>query len=706
MSEEVVRWRVGEAANAATLVRDLPLHAFWTLLAPSFRWVLLPPQRRAGGEEITWEWQSPAPPRTPEAADLEDIRLRLRDGLDLLEEELQRHPALPERLSADELVDTMKEALQELRFGSDDALAAFAVHTTRGWMLRSWGFATPSPAQADGDAVEGRPDLPAATPARLAQPRKSKPVRRLLARRLRAGALGAVLALAVAALAPRCAHSRVEENTPTDPGPAADALTPTAATPPVSPPVAPAASPTETQTQQIGPTGDQLRNALGSFSISASPTLAPPGLPPSAHPSETASSLPLAITGLMASMPNTQGAPAAPPSKSGGNPEALPPQAIPESNTDVRGAPASDTVFKPATAPAPQKTAPSDEPNASTATPGLAQQRVLTPERSAGVSGTAPPAATPKPFSAEAREAPETPAPPTPQTSQKNLVASPTISRDTSSESVFPTVPLGREVNSRGNSGATEVLAPVRVASTNGFIPADVVPESPPQHDPPAAADVIEGADDLRLFFSGHPMPWRLVLERDAPLPTRPSEGNGEEEMRAARIAAWAKARTRLPPIFRIGEIRAGWSFYIASGVSAKPPFSWRDVRTGETLANIQATTSNDTARIGWRDVDASDVDAMLIDKEGRALARVRRVAAENRSEIRKSAALADARPWFSLRIREGDGATGITAPGGWVLQRTDDELVADGPAEAVRFRWEHPASGWVLHGGYARDTR
>ncbi len=704
MSEEVVRWRVDEAANAATLVRELPLHAFWTLLAPSFRWVLLPPQRRAGGEEITWEWQSPAPPRTPEAADLEDIRLRLRDGLDLLEEELQRHPALPERLSADELVDAMKEALQELRFGSDDTLAAFAVHTTRGWMLRSWGFATPSPAQAEGDAAEGRSDSPATLPARLAPPRKGKPVRRILARRLRAGALGAVLALALAALAPRCAHSRVEENTPADPGPAADALAPTAATPPA----AQAASPTKTQAEPISSAGGQPGNTLGASSApSVSPSSAPLGLPPSAHPTEAVSSLPLAITGSMASMPNEQGAPAAPPSKLAGKPEAPPPPAIFDSNTDSGGAPASDTVSKLATAPESQKNGPPDTSDASAATPGLAQERVLTPERSAGVSGTTPPAAMPKPFSVEAREASEPPARPTPQTNRRNLAASPATATDASSESVFPTVPPEREVNPSGNSGATEFGAAVRVSGRNGFVPADVAPEPPPRRDTAAAADAtIEGADDLRLFFSGRPMPWRLVLERDAPLPTRPSEGNGEEEMRAARIAAWAKARTLLPPIFRTREIRVGWSFSIAPEASAKPPFSWRDVRTGETLADTLATTSNDTARIGWRDVDTTDVDALLIDKEGRALARVRRVVAENRSEIRKSAALADARPWFSLRILEGDDAAGITAPAGWGLQRINDELVADGPAEASRFRWEHPASGWVLHGGYSRDTR
>ncbi len=701
MSDGEIGWRVSESAGAATSIRGAPVHAFWPVLASSFRWVLLPPHRRAGGDEIMWKWRSEPAPRTPQAPDLDDLRLRLRDGLDLLEEELQRHPALPERLSPEDLIGGMKQALHELRFGSDATLADFAVYTTLGWMLRSWGFPRPSPAQADTGATPYPAESPP-TP-RLPPTRATNQPGKRLRRRILAAGLGATLAVALAYCGHRARTLRADNEasaTPEDSTRIQEAPAAPRETPPARP------SPAVVTRAVSSPKGSGAGAGAGASGQAqpASATRSPTQVgAASRNEQETAAPVLLAITGEMPAMPELRLGRAGLPSTLPGDtdPGAPSPPPPPDASADTPPASGSGTHSGP---PGPEGKGeappPADEPASS---PSAATRTRLRLVQSEGVAGepTTPPETTP--FNVKMREA-----------SRSGSLAPPLQNLGSTASVPAPASEPEPDLGSDARR-SERAPPPPRPASATGDatppvsridlerIAATVGPASPPVATPTWPPG---NTGELRVVFQGRPMPWRLVLERDAPLPTRPGEGNGEEEMRAARIAAWAQARALLPPILRRHEGRAGWSLRLASTNRARGAASWKDARDGAPLPATVATITDEEARIGWVEGVATDLDAILADDEGRALARVRRFAADNRAELQTSAGVERARLWFSLSLREGEEGGGIGAPAGWELRRLGEELVAEGPAEAARFRWEHPASGWVLHGGYARDSR
>ncbi|MEO0055839.1 MAG: hypothetical protein RLZZ50_1786, partial [Verrucomicrobiota bacterium] len=174
MSAQRTTWRAKEPEAAARRVAGRPVQAFWPLLAPSFRWVLLPPHRHTGVDEIEWEWRASPTPAKPGATDLNDLRSRLRDSLDLLATDLRRRPSLPEGLAAAALLDEFEQIFGALRHAPDSVLAEYAVLTDLGWMVRSWGVSRPSPARADAPAPSDdapaaqskKPDAPASASSR------------------------------------------------------------------------------------------------------------------------------------------------------------------------------------------------------------------------------------------------------------------------------------------------------------------------------------------------------------------------------------------------------------------------------------------------------------------------------------------------------------------------------------------------------------
>jgi len=690
MNSTESRWQVGEAAGEATRVGGTHVHAFWPLLAPSFRWVLLPPHRRADGDRITWEWRGAHERRVPLPSDLEDLRLRLRDGLDLLEDDLKRAPALPERVSAEDLSDAMKEALHELRFGPDTTLAAHAVYTTHGWMLRSWGFPKPSPATSDAERSQeddAEPIVQAApSPAPSPFARTAGRARRLPTRRLIAGLLGAALALGLAYCG-RHGAGLAPIRTQAAASPAATSPLP-AATPAKSEKGRAEAAASPRSTHAAGSSGPHAESIARVATPAAS--VAAPAAPPPRHASESPSAVPLAITGTPPTMPGAQVGQAGPSSTLPAKADQGLAPPLPHRDSPAPAPQASGSGEDQLAPPSKREGAGPPPPVASaseSAATAAAATRFVQTEGNIGEPTTT---STPRPFAVDARQTPDpaSDAPP-----PRAVVSSFPIQ---SPRSPAPTNSATAPRASRTATSARET------PGAEAVTPAAASPASPPRWPP-------ENPDELRVLFRGSPMPWRLVLERDAPLPTRPSEGAAEEEMRAARIEAWARARALLPPILRRREGgRVGWTFRFAADAGDDPKPVWRDARSGAALPERMVATSRGSTSIGWFESEAKDLDALLVDAAGRAWARVRRSAAENRTLLDAGREIVAARPWFALRVGEGeaDGAEELRAPAGWELRRRGDELVAEGPADATRFRWEHPASGWVLHGGYARDSR
>ncbi len=192
------------------------------------------------------------------------------------------------------------------------------------------------------------------------------------------------------------------------------------------------------------------------------------------------------------------------------------------------------------------------------------------------------------------------------------------------------------------------------------------------------------------------------MLERDIVLPSRPVEGTGEAEIRAARIAAWAQARALTPPAFRRKELIAGWTFTFDPGATAKGSLVWRTKSGATAVQEIDAAGGR--ARLGWQDSDAGELDAWLTDAAGAPVARVWRRPDENRLLVFTAPTVREIRPWFALRLRPSDSGEGLQPPEGWTLETGKRQLLAEGPEGATRMRWAHAESGWVLHGGYTRD--
>jgi hypothetical protein len=193
------------------------------------------------------------------------------------------------------------------------------------------------------------------------------------------------------------------------------------------------------------------------------------------------------------------------------------------------------------------------------------------------------------------------------------------------------------------------------------------------------------------------------MLERDIVLPSRPFEGTGEAEIRAARIAAWAQARSLTPPAFRRKEILAGWTFTFDPAANTQGPLSWR-AKSG-ALAVQETDAAGGRARLGWQESETGELDAWLTDAAGSPVARVWRKPDENRLWVFASPSVREIRPWFALRLRPADPGDGVEPPEGWTLENGKRQLLAEGPEGATRMRWAHAESGWVLHGGYTREA-
>ena len=149
MSREVVAWRAEDAEHTALQVGRRPVQALWPLLRPNFRYIFLPPHRRAGSGVVAWRWRGAQKPSTPAAADLAVLRRRLSNALQDLSVELDHREGVVAGVGSWELHVTMEKLVGSLMQATDAQLATYAVKTESGWLIRSWGFVTPGAAEIE-----------------------------------------------------------------------------------------------------------------------------------------------------------------------------------------------------------------------------------------------------------------------------------------------------------------------------------------------------------------------------------------------------------------------------------------------------------------------------------------------------------------------------------------------------------------------------
>lgn len=679
MSAPRTIWRATDPEAAARRVAGRPAHAFWPLLAPSFRWVLLPPHRRAGGDAIEWEWRASPSPAKPGPADLNDLRARLRDSLDLLAQDLRRRPTLPDGLAAAALLDEFEQIFGALRHSPDQVLAAHAVLTDLGWMLRSWAFARPAPARADAPAPSIA-DHPPSSPPPASSANAGAPARRT--RRWLVWALPALVLAAAAWWRHQAKETPPYADSPAQPEPARTAEPPK--------PNGDEKSLAEASSTEVPPaTAGETPPAGGMIGSTEARAPVAAGLQSPPAPLAAAASTPAALTGEMASAPEARAPQAGPLSKARGFAETPPGFAARRADASAGGPPSASRADPPAGR-APDGGA---DPLAGNEGPAPAAAADLAEQQEKIEHGRTPEAATRPPpdpglFSVEARPAPppQSPAPALP-------------GRAADARSPRPRTDAPEENTTADRMPSDDARAVERIDSKTGPSAGDGLASA--RGDP--AADAARSWDAPARRLRLRAAPWRLVLERDIVLPTRPFEGSGEAEIRAARIAAWAQARARTPPAFRRKEILAGWTFTLDPGASGRGPLAWR-AKVG-TPAVREIDPAAGRARIGWTDSEAGEIDVWLADATGAPVARVWRRADENRLSVFVAPDVRELRPWFILRLRPADSGEGLEPPDGWVVERRKNQLLAEGPEDATRMRWTHADSGWVLHGGYTRES-
>src|SRR5690606_14002845 len=156
-------------AVGVSRVGGRPIHAYWLLLAPHVRDVLLAPQRHLGDQKLGWSWDPPKDHvnESFSAAECADARQRLAAALERFRHELEESA---DPVASDErqrLLCQLSSSLDAwaagLITGSDARVTGYLARTRHGLMFHSWGLAQPAQALA-APSLPGQGD--AATAAR------------------------------------------------------------------------------------------------------------------------------------------------------------------------------------------------------------------------------------------------------------------------------------------------------------------------------------------------------------------------------------------------------------------------------------------------------------------------------------------------------------------------------------------------------------
>lgn len=127
-------WQTG--SDAVFCVRDRPLFAFWTLLQPFTKNVLLSPHSHVSAQTVSWSWLEPERATAPTPAQLSGVRKRLDGAVVALLDAIGEEPPASTQQVLSEAVSVLKELMMK----SDSALLSFCAATVSGVMVHSWSF--------------------------------------------------------------------------------------------------------------------------------------------------------------------------------------------------------------------------------------------------------------------------------------------------------------------------------------------------------------------------------------------------------------------------------------------------------------------------------------------------------------------------------------------------------------------------------------
>ncbi len=695
MTDERVVWRADDPERSAMSVGGRPVHAWWMLLKPSFRRVLMEPRRRAGAGTVAWVWESPELPAAPSVVDLADVRARLKEALLDLSDDMERRREPVAGLSPAELVEAMRTMVNGLVRAADAELSAQAVLTPGGWMVRSWGIKSPAVAVREQDGTQSREGEQAGMIAAGGAPSgQTSGTRRRLT------LIAVVLALVAALTAAGVFWTRRAGGT-TQPAEQVPSETVQDVAKFFERPRAPERREPDERAvvpdQGMGSVTSVVRvgaGATGGEREQSTQMEADPW---------AGAGIPGATVGGMAATQDPRGAAAGPASKVTGEPDTGLFVANPGKGASADSAPVGDSqpgggsgqgrkgataggdvmslAFPDSVPPPTEGTGPSrkarDVPPAPASPPGPGLDIEARKQR--GVL---------EPALLEPRE-------PAPKDRARRTASSPDGVAGHQPE------PAGAGVPRRLPRPEAQVATEDKTSTRNAGEPAE-----------PADTGLVSAS----LAVEYRSLAWQVgTVEartvRDVVLPTWPGEGDSREAVAAARAAAVAAMQARLPEAFRSPQFKAGLELVLAPAEVASKPV-WVDAQSRRPLDGASIVGGGSRVRLVWPElVPSKDFGAVLLSGAGRELARLRVTAAERRIEVVTAAGVLEVAPWFALgKVAGGDTLQWRSLSPAWSSARWENvrvpgevgivcrvaEVTGDGPVEGV-LALVDSASGWAL---------
>jgi hypothetical protein len=755
MNDERVPWQADDPESGAVQVSGRPIHASWSMIREHFRRVFLEPHRPAGSDVVGWRWLGGSVPRTPEAADLADLRQLLQHGLLDITADLERRPEDPTTTSPRELLAAIKSIVGDLIEGTDIDLGTYAVETDSGWFIRSWGFSHPAPAKlADPSeaAVETPPEAPVEHEAPVVKPPVSKRTKRV---RWVAGGVVVVGAAAAVFWVKGCARTASSEVTDgqTAPGVGETHEAPAVVAAHQAPPLTSTDPAAETAAHGVAYVPSGIASGTSTPPAGQAQTLPHVAADAVHSPLFSTTSAPGAQVGGMPVLPGQMGELGAAHSTATTHAEtptiaatpggAAAPEATPAHAPEAAGA----STPKPpgADAAAPLTTAHDGAPKSSAPAPGsgmvgLSPEAHTAPakEKTAGIDAVSIPEIHGKPAPAEAAAAaPEAAAPvPAPASTTESKTSEPPaitdivgvnktanpppadnppevkfdLTPDALTKVLFPPVADANGTNAApnetaaspaGGAGATNAAGGSASGPGEASEPGKGAAPATPQKRAEATTVTYKiGECKVRCF-------------RDPVLATAPAERPSNPRLSEARVQAWAGTQAAKPESFRKPVVNGGWTFHPAKGATWTKPPVWLDTATGKPVDGLRVSANG--LHLNWTGmVPAEGFSAHIVDEDGMEQARISIAPAERLIEVTTTGVFRESAPTFTVDLTSREAVAGamvwLSRTPAWSDRRWETQLMERQirvkclatPAIIKEATYgvvslSHPVSGWAL---------
>ncbi len=689
MNSPLTAWFADDPEAGAARVGGRPVQAFWVLLRPSFRRVLVEPHRRAGGGVVGWRWTAPAEPRTPEAGELAELRARLKNALSDLAADFERREGDAGGGAPPELLTAMRNIVHGLLNLSDANLGEYAVWNEAGLLIRSWGFKRPAPAKREDTTDSSGKAHPEVGPTSMSAGadesdalRRSTTGRRLWP--LRVAVLVGVVALigagawlwrdtaqGIHGASPNASRESEYDNeglngkaAPTTSVVRKEIVPAESEKHPTRPALSNAVSVTRTEVVATGkplgfPTFSSETGEGTSLSVAVTAGAADAGSP---------TILPGATLGVMPALPDRADDAAGPKSKVLGQVEPLPVVATPSGGESVEPEP----------------------PVSPGAGASQADATTTAPRVAAGDVGAKPGGEETAPVGLGER--PSAPIPVIPRQPKPTASAV---------EAKVPPPPVriqGVVTPETGEASAnlkTKAKEAISLQTSSGPEPTETM-----QLGKRAFLTYTVGA------CRAHPL-------QDRVLPTWPTERAGKDVLADARAATWKQTEALCPDSFRDPKVRSGLNIRLASVVEEGRAPNWTKSVLGKPAEGDALST--DGLRISWDErTVAMGFDAQLVTRDGAVLVRVWSEQGASGIHVDTSPEVMEIALWFAVELTDFDAQEGgmrwQSRTPSWSAARWEtrqnERLISvtcnpglartDEPMRGV-IALVHPSSGWGI---------